>query len=59
MVPLELKVDEVNAHAAVCSATEALGFQIKHKLKTYCIPHELHSEALLLAASHLKNQGNV
>jgi len=59
MAPFELKVDEVNAHAAVCRATEAPGFKIKHELKTYCVPHELRSVARLYAASYLKNQGNV
>jgi len=59
MAPLKLEVDEVNTHAAVCRATEALGFKIIHELRTYCVPHELRSVALLYAASYLKNQGNV
>ena len=55
-IPSELKLDVVNGHAVLCRASEALGFQIKHELQTYCKTHEERAAALIYAADYLGNQ---
>lgn len=50
LIPLELKRLVVNAHAALCRTSEALGYQIRHDLETYCEAHELCERAFNYAA---------
>lgn len=57
-IPLELKRLVVNAHAMLCRTSEALGFQIRHDLETYCETHELRERAFNYAADDIgKREG--